>query len=514
MNGSWSHTPGRYPSWRQPWDIAVTASLLLTALACGGLLAAGLSEDIPLILFIVVAGLICFAIIWRWPVLSVFFLVFSALLIDQWPVPGIEPITDKTHLYRTLSSFTPVSLPVTPAEMILGITLLAVLLPALGRRGSGFYRGSLFGPVIFFLIAVIASAIFGLSRGTGTGPFLASAAWAEARSFIYLIICYVLAANLITNRRRLNLLVWVVILTIGLKGIQGISHFLVERRLGVSLESITGHEDVVFFGTFFVLLAATLLFGGDRRHRITMLWLLAPVAFTELATSRRIAFFILPFGLMIIGAGLFQTNRRLFFRIVPVVAILVAAYIGIFWNQTDTLLGEPARAVRSQVGTTSLRDERSDVWRALERENITENIRSAPLTGLGFGRPYRFYEPQPSLVTSGFVYWTYITHNAIFWVWMKMGVIGFIAFWLLLGSAIVQGLKSFRQLSDPTLRVLAITIAGLVVMQILFSYGDLGLTYARPMIFLGCMLGVLVRLPGLDQAAHRQSPDKAVLDGA
>lgn len=513
MNGLWSHTSGRYHIWQQPWDLAVTGLLLLTALTCGGLLATGLSADIPLVLFIVIAGLLFFAVLWRWPVLSVYLLVFSALLIDQWPVPGIEPITDKTHLYRTLSSFTPLRLPMTPAEIILGVALLAVLLPALGRRGSGFYRGSLFGPVLFFLLAVLAAAIFGAVQGTGTGPFLMQAAWAEARSFIYLIICYVLAANLITNRRRLQVLLWIIILTIGMKGIQGFSHFLVERRLGVQLESITGHEDVVFFGTFFLLLAAMLLFGGDRRQRIVMLCLLAPVVFTELATSRRIAFFILPFGFLIIGAGLFQTNRRLFLKIVPVVAILAVAYTAIFWNRTDTLLGEPARAFQSQVGTASVRDERSDAWRALERENITGNIRSAPLTGLGFGRPYRFYVPEPSLVSSGFVYWTYITHNAVFWVWMKMGAVGFIAFFLLLGSAIVQGLANFRQLSDSTLRVLSITIAGLVVMQILFAYGDLGLTYARPMIFLGCMLGVLVRLPGLDRTVYHQPTDQTVLGG-
>jgi hypothetical protein len=34
-------------------------------------------------------------------------------------------------------------------------------------------------------------------------------------------------------------------------------------------------------------------------------------------------------------------------------------------------------------------------------------------------------------------------------------------------------------------------IVSLVAMQVIFSYGDLGLTYARPMIVLGCMLGVL-----------------------
>jgi hypothetical protein len=34
-----------------------------------------------------------------------------------------------------------------------------------------------------------------------------------------------------------------------------------------------------------------------------------------------------------------------------------------------------------------------------------------------------------------------------------------------------------------------------VVMFVLFAYGDVGLTLARPMILMGCLLGLLVRLP-------------------
>jgi len=81
----------------------------------------------------------------------------------------------------------------------------------------------------------------------------------------------------------------------------------------------------------------------------------------------------------------------------------------------------------------SERDRLSDDWRILENQNITLNIQSAPITGLGFGRPYRYFVPQPSLDDTGFVYWSYITHNAIFWVWMKMGLLGFISFWYLMG---------------------------------------------------------------------------------
>src|SRR5262249_27483466 len=157
---------------------------------------------------------------------------------------------------------------------------------------------------------------------------------------------------------------------------------------------------------------------------------------------------------------------------------------------------------QSQFGLGSERDRLSNEWRRLENRNIALNIESAPLTGLGFGRPYKFYVLEPSLDGTGFVYWNYITHNAVFWVWMKMGAVGFVAFWFLMGSAIVRGLITFRSLSDGYLKALAITAVSLVAMQLFFSYGDLGLTYTRNMIYLGVMLGILVRLPSLDTKAQ------------
>ena len=228
MNGSWSYASGRYHIWEQRSDLAAAALLLLVALACGGLLAAGVSATIAVLLAMAFTGLLGFAILWRWPVLAVYLLVFGALFIDQWPVQGLHPFTTQTHLFETLSGFTLLPIPITPAEMILGVALLAVVLPTLARRGAGFYCGSLFVPVIIFLLAELSSGVFGAVRGAGTGPFWVQAAWAEARSFVYLSICYVLAANLITTRYRLRMLLWVVILAIGLKRIQGIGHFLAE----------------------------------------------------------------------------------------------------------------------------------------------------------------------------------------------------------------------------------------------------------------------------------------------
>ncbi|MEO5952243.1 MAG: hypothetical protein ABIQ44_07245, partial [Chloroflexia bacterium] len=133
--------------------------------------------------------------------------------------------------------------------------------------------------------------------------------------------------------------------------------------------------------------------------------------------------------------------------------------------------------------------------------NIDYNLRAVPITGLGFGRPYAFVVAQPPLDETGFTYWRFITHNAIYWVWMKMGVFGFVLFWNLIGSAVILGIVTFRQLRDGYLKALALVAAGVVLMQVIFSYGDLGLTYSRSMIFLGCMLGILSVLTLLPASA-------------
>ncbi|HET9495115.1 MAG TPA: hypothetical protein VFR15_12870, partial [Chloroflexia bacterium] len=86
----------------------------------------------------------------------------------------------------------------------------------------------------------------------------------------------------------------------------------------------------------------------------------------------------------------------------------------------------------------------------------------------------------------------------------------FMLFWNVIGSAVVLGLVTFRRLRDGYLRSLALLVAGVALMQVFFSYGDLGLTYSRSMIFLGCMLGMLAVLPRLAEEALEAPPEPDV----
>lgn len=471
-------------------------ALVICALVCGALLASGISPTIPLGLALVCGGLALAAVIWSRPIIGLFLLIGIALVIEQWEITGLSPTTAQLYVYQTLSGYSGIPLSISPLEMLLGITLLATLARRLLGPGARFERGSLFGPLGAFLALVIGSIGYGMIGPNTYSTFWLNAAWAETRAFFYLGIIYALVCNLIENREQVRQFCWLIILGIGLKGFQGVVRYIDTRLAGQQLEAITGHEDVVLFAAFFLFLAGLILFGGHRRQRLAMLWCAAPILLTLLVTRRRIGFVVLAVGLLLLVGLLLRTRRDLFFRVVPIALLVLGLYTATFWNATNAF-GEPIRAFRSQFSPTSERDRLSNAWRVLENANIEYNIRRAPIIGLGFGRPYQFSVEQPSLDETGFTYWHYIAHNAIFWVWMKMGVIGFIGFWYLIGSAIIAGLLAFRQLTDGYLRAVVLLAVGLVVMQVFFSYGDLGLTYSRSMIVFGAMLGLIARLPAL-----------------
>ena len=486
------HTVQRY------WRVVGVAALAGSVLAAGGLIAIGGTAKVPFLILLLAALVIGAGTIWRYPETAAYTMAFAVLFIDQWPIPGIEPFTTRLGFFQNLSAFTPIPIPMMPADALMYFALGAVALPALAGRGRGLKGGALCGPVLCFLAAVAWAFGYGYVAGPKGTTWFMNAAWAASRAFVQLVVAYFLVCNVIANRRGVVTLIWVITVALGLKGLQGINSYYKEYRLGLHLEALTGHEDVVFFAAFFILLGGMRLFApdGGRQQRLMMAFLL-PVAITTLATGRRSAFFVLGLGLIVLGICLYQAKPALFKRLAPPTFALLVVYTAVFWNFDNNPLGQPVRAFKSQFSETSERDMRSDLWRDFENLNVALNIRSAPLTGLGFGRPYSFFIEYPSLDSTGFIYWIYMTHNAIFWLWMKMGVFGFIAFWYLTGSAVVQGLLIFRTLRDPYLKVVGLFAACNILMQIFFSYGDLGLTYSRSMIFVGISIGLLAVLPDI-----------------
>jgi hypothetical protein len=328
-------------------------------------------------------------------------------------------------------------------------------------------------------------------------PFYLNAAIAELRGFAYIPLTYLLAHNVLESGRQIRVFIWVTLVALILKTLQLVWLTIHLGAQAFTLNEISNHEDSLFLSFAIPLTAAMWLFRGSRRFRWTLAALLPLLSLALVANNRRASFVALAVGLAV-GWVLLMTTRRLRRRVFVgslIGAALLAAYGVAFWHAQGPL-AVPVYAFRSITdpeGEKAL----SNVFRQTENLNIERTISRAPWLGLGFGQRYFMWIEEPQLDTNGFTYWRYTTHNAIYWVWMKVGAVGFVVFWYLIGCAVILASQAFRRLESPDLKAIALLGASMIAMQMVFSYADLGLSSEKCMAYLGCWLGVIASLDRL-----------------
>ena len=217
------------------------------------------------------------------------------------------------------------------------------------------------------------------------------------------------------------------------------------------LEFAFGHETALLVGLLVVLSSAWVVWGPNRQQRLIALSL-SVLAFVVLLTMRRRAGLMgAETGLLCIGLFLLLKEWRRFLLIAPVVVILSAAYLGVFWNNPNSM-GEPARVLRTvfDPGQTNDRDRASDDYRRAEMLNVWWAIHTNPIEGAGFGTPYA--KPMPMWDLSSFwPFWDYIPHNTILWLWLKGGIFALLSFWCVVGFALQRSAAAFRLTDDPVI---------------------------------------------------------------
>jgi hypothetical protein len=346
---------------------------------------------------------------------------------DPWSTLGWYFQTD-------ISGWAHVHVIVTLLELCIGLCLLFWL-----RRGSKaarrfrFQGGTLAIPLTVFAAMLALGVLNGaLQRGN-----LTVALW-EVRGFAMAIAVYVLAGMYLHNETHANQLVWALLLGSTVLAVDNSLRAIVLLRGTGTNDLAYDHVDSVVVSFAMLLCLALLAYGGTRAQRRYAVMALPVLMFCLLVMKRRAAFPVLAIGIVVFVIFLLRLRPRLFWKFVPPVVVLSLIYLGIFWNNTTSVWGQPARAISSLVNPDP-RDLASNLYRTLEKSDIVANIMQSPLTGIGFGKPYVFYVPLPNL--SFWPFWHYETHNAVLWLWMTDGVLGFMAFWWLLGRAAYDGSK-------------------------------------------------------------------------
>jgi hypothetical protein len=468
------------------------AAFLAIASVLGGLLAGWLVADGKPIVVLGLLAAFLPVLLWKRPELGPTVLVVGGLTIEQFGYTiGARggAATTKIPLFHGMSG-----LHINPADLLLVLLFSIYLI----KRDTALVRPWPHSPTASSVKWLLVAVLYGLVLGKlhhGTLRF----AFTEIRPYVYLAATFYLASVLIANRSALRSVLWAIVLSVSFKAAQGLMLFLSVRHMAVRPDAVLGHEEALFFALFFLLVLSLWLFEVKGTLRKTATWLVPVVLAGDLANTRRAAWLVLGVGvltLLAVTASVLPRRRRAVGRILVGLVLFCSVYIPAYWNKTGGL-AQPARAVRSAVAPSSERDQSSDLYRIQEDENLWFNIREGKVIGKGFGVPINYALPIEDISDiDPFI--KYIPHDGVLYVLMRMGLFGAIAFWSLLGLAIVYGCRLARAV-DRELAVVGAVVVAMVVAYAFEGHTDQGFFYYRVAFVMGTLLG-------LAEAARRMLP--------
>jgi hypothetical protein len=188
------------------------------------------------------------------------------------------------------------------------------------------------------------------------------------------------------------------------------------------------------------------------------------------------------------------------------VLTLVTGYVLAFHSSTS-LLGSPAHSIWSQFQPDA-RDQASNLYRDLENRNLGIDIRSSPVIGEGFGLPI----PHPVVVQDASEIdplINFIPHNTVLYVWLRMGFPGAVAFWFLVGAAMIAACRLARR-REEWFGLLGTVVLAAVVAWVLEGWLDKGIVSFRITILVGCLLGALAAASRLAERSVPGEEPRAV----
>jgi hypothetical protein len=474
--------------------IFISVLFLVPVLVAGGI-ALGFSIMLAIPVVLIIAALVI-----RWPIVGLFVALACVLLIEQTPLPLFA---SNTNIYVFYWPPSLQGLPDRPVGFLMFFTLLVLICHGLLKRQRLLKGGVLLAPFLLFLVCVIWGIAHGMTSG-GNLKIIVN----EVRSFWYLFIGYLLAYNLVKSKRHLRYFFWFVIICAGLKGLEGTYIYLGILHGDLkNTHEIMAHEESFFFVSVLLLIVLYSLHSKNRPQLYAALIALPFVLLALVANQRRTDYVALLVGVVVAWLLIFLVKpqaRKSLLILFIVCAILGGSYVAAFYKGTGGFSG-PARAIVSVVYPDPT-DASSNLYRINENYDLKYTVNLNPL-GLGFGKP--FLQPLPLVDLSALdpVY-NYIPHNTIYWVWMRLGPVGYLALWYLFGAIIVRGCIIARQLKDKYLQLIAIYIVSIVVMEIIVAYADYQLSFYRNVIYVGMLAGILVKLTSIEREEARTTETK------
>lgn len=446
--------------------------------------------------------LVCLSlVIFVKPMLGIYLTVFLALVGDgptmEWYPFGLNFSSRQSIL------FLHDSLTVSPIELYLAITVLAWFNKYASERQWRLEGRPVLWPMAFFVGLVALGFVWGIFVNGGD---LTIAIW-ELRPLLYMPTMFFLTSQLFTRTTHYVHLAIVAVAAISVQNLLALRHYLsLDPVAAEELEGLTEHAASIHYDWLFVLMIALLTIRHSTpglRFLVTLAAL--PTIATFVLSQRRAAVVALVAGLLVYFVILLFRQRATFFTLFPATVVMAIGYTLAFWNSSSGI-GFGARAIKTVIASDELsdRDSSSNVYRLIENYNLLFTIQNNRLLGVGFGRPFEQPAALPDI--SFFVFFEFIPHNSILWIWLKTGYLGFVTLLVIVAFTLRAGTRAAMIL--PRGNVLAVTIAALayIVMFLVFAYVDIAWD-SRSTLFLGTCIALCANIVRLWE--HEQSGDVA-----
>lgn len=435
----------------------IISFLVLLLFAGLGIMTGTLAKK-PEMVVMLAAGVTVVLSVIRWPVFGTYISVALAILFDVFPNAFVSTPISEAGIFRNLSTRgLPEAVFVSLFEIIVLLTLGSVLVRSFHARHK-LARGPLYRLTLVFGAVVIMGELNGILLG---GDFKISLY--EVRPLLYLVLLYVLAVNTLTGPQERRTLLWLTAIVTLVRCFEGVYRYFKMPGDVRSIASVVlEHDDSLFLVVAVGLLVGVALWRRwlPRNLLYTCLAMIPFVMFIMVINGRR-AVFLCVFLLLatyvpLVWISLRSRKRRLQLIYVAIAcAVIGPLYLAAFWNKEGGI-AQPAAALRSVINPSE-RDYLSNLYRDQENANLRYTIDNSSnlgsVLGIGFGRKFLVVVPMVD-VSAEWALQLYMPHNNMLWLWLRMGIIGFVIFWVMMGAAIVL-VGACVRLGVARLRVLA-----------------------------------------------------------
>jgi len=419
---------------------AAVASLLLAALVGAIVHKLGVKS------LVIPAGLVVAALALGAPGWVAFAAFALPVMVEQGD-GGLIPIGH--FLYTQLAHHT-----LSPFELVVLVLAISVPLTAYARGRPLAPPRPFVAPLALLALALLAGTIVGRSNGAPVKAIIL-----DLHPFVLLLLLPLLVANVLDDTSKLQRAVTVLWALASLKALLGLLSLPLHHAasaLGTGTP-LTYYEPA---GNFVMLLALATLVAALMRRVPTPVWARAGglLCLAALVLSYRRSFWIaavLALAIVVtLAAG--PVARRL---AVPLAVLVVAAGWVAISGGLVTESQSPVIQRATSLSPTAVSANAEDRYRLDERRNVLAEVRAHPISGLGVEVPWAQRYPLSVQQVNG----QYYVHMTLLWYWLKLGILGPIAYLWLSVAAILTGWRVWRRHHDDLVRAAGLAIAGSLV---------------------------------------------------